>query len=261
MFVLCKSSKGGFNDMLCQIYNCYKYCSIHKRVLLLDTSASSYAFSFDKYFYFKPSRRVRVITNTNLIRKIVKRYHNSVYPNEMRHRLLNYEIECVRGRGVIDSKTKTQLKFNLKKKYAEAILLYDAYGGGSQSFYIFSLLRFKSHLKKVFFKRYSSLKKPYICVYVRNTDIQTDYRKLYEDNKDKLHRIGSIYVATDSTETLDFFKNLGLRVTNFSTINNSKCNLHEADIPADTKNKRHGMRLTIYGIIQPFNNKFRWWIC
>lgn len=236
-FVLCKPSRGGFNDMLCQIYKCYRYCLLYRRVLLIDTSKSSYAFSFDKYFYFKPNRNIIVITNTDIIRKIVKRNQSYVYPNQMRNRLLNYSIECVHRTGIVDARTKTKLTFNFKIQYPETILLHDAYGGGTGSYTMYGLLKFKSHLKKIFSNRFKSLRKPYLCIYVRNTDMKSNYKKLYEDNKENLHRVGSIYLATDSAETLDFFKEKGLPITNFTTINNSKKNLHEANISADIKIK------------------------
>ena len=88
-------------------------------------------------------------------------------------------------------------------------------------------------------RNYQKLPKPYLSIHIRNTDYQCDYKKLYNENKELIHQYKSIYIATDDKFSLEFFKERGLTIYNFTTVPDIISeNLHYSeDISGDIKIK------------------------
>ena len=85
---------------------------------------------------------------------------------------------------------------------------------------LFESLEFKDNLLIDFYKKYSNIKKPYICIQIRNSDRDCNYKKLYEENKDIIKKY-NIVIATDDKLSLEFLKNKGLNILNFTTFPNN----------------------------------------
>jgi hypothetical protein len=107
------------------------------------------------------------------------------------------------------------------------------------SFPIFKDLIIKPILKTYSHHNYQKLPKPYLSIHIRNTDYQCDYKKLYNENKELIHQYKSIYIATDDKFSLEFFKERGLTIYNFTTVPDIISeNLHYSeDISGDIKIK------------------------
>ena len=91
-------------------------------------------------------------------------------------------------------------------------------------------------LKEIIKNKLSLLTGHYLCLQIRNTDIQSNYVKLYEENKEMIHSYKSIYLCTDDKVVINFFKNKNLHIFNFTTFSDNKCkNLHNSNIKPQIK--------------------------
>lgn len=88
---------------------------------------------------------------------------------------------------------------------------------GGDGYPLFKNLIFKPKIKQIISDRYKTLKKPYLCIQIRNTDYKCDYELLYENNKTEINSSNEIYIATDDKKALKFFIDKGLPVKNFTT--------------------------------------------
>ena len=120
MYVLCRSN-GGFNDFLAQCNKCFHYCKDRNRVLLIDSKYSRLNINFSDYFYFKQNS-VTIIYDSNLISEIVSNKKLSVFPTELKDRLLSYEGEPIEKNekcSYIDKESRIKLTYDFSKKYSE----------------------------------------------------------------------------------------------------------------------------------------------
>lgn len=234
-YVLCRP-QGGFNDMLTQIHKCIIYCRQHRRTLLLDTSRSLYKFNFSEYFdLYAP---INNITDTTEINKIISNYKLIVIPKHVRGRLLTYQaVYSNKCKNFVDTDKHKQLTFSFRDTYFDDILLHDQCGGGDGSI-VFKMLKFKSPILDDFKQKYDKLPKPYVAIQVRNTDYKCDYQQLYEDNKSDI-KTKNIYLATDDKQCIEYFKQLGLKIYNFTTFpdDNNYANLHDSNVDNSIKLK------------------------
>ena len=234
-YVLCRP-EGGFNDMLVQIQKCLNYCRKYKRVLLIDTSRSSYNFNFVEYFNINTN--INNITDTEQVNQIISDCRLRVIPGHVRGKLLTYQsMYSEKCKNFVDTNKRNQLTFNFRESYFEDILLHDQCGGGDAN-NMFKILTLKLPIVKDFKQKYAQLPKPYIAIQVRNTDYKCDYQQLYLDNKadidDKI-----IYLATDDKQCIEHFRKLGIKVYNFTTFpdKNDYASLHNSKIDNVTKLK------------------------
>jgi len=98
--------------------------------------------------------------------------------------------------------------------------------------------RCKNDILNYCIKNLNNIKKPYICLYIRNTDRKCDYKNLYNTHKELINSYQNIYIATDDKNILSFFKEKSLNIYNFTTFpsENYKA-LHYSNIDKDTKIK------------------------
>ena len=99
--------------------------------------------------------------------------------------------------------------------------------GGGNGYTLFKQLTFTSDIiKNACKERYALIKKPYICIQIRNTDYTCDYKSLYDTHKNDIKSFNDIYIATDDKEAIEFFKLEGLSVKNFITFPDNSKTLH-----------------------------------
>lgn len=215
-FVLC-IPKGGFNDQLSQMELCYTYCKKFNRTLLIETKNSVYNKSFHEYFSFH-NPEIKIICNSDEIKKITKnrklRINNGNNKNSYGRSFLTFS-----------SFSGYDQDFSKEKDFKEDILVHRGCGKGYPKT-LLKLLRFDEKILSKFKERYEKIEKPYLCLYIRNTDRKSDFKKLYRENKDLIDSYKSIYVATDNKDVLNYFKKEGLKFHNFTTFGKNTAPLH-----------------------------------
>ena len=215
-YVLCIPG-GGFNDQLSQMELCYTYCKKFDRTLLINTKNSIYGKSFHEYFSFHLPE-VKIICDSGKISQIVR---NRKLRKKFGNNINNY------GRSFLSfpSFSGYGQDFSNEKEFPEEVLIHQG-GGKGYPTTLLRLLRFNGKILNRFSERYEKIKKPYLCLYIRNTDRQSDFKKLYLENKDLIDSYQNIYVATDNKDVLNYFKNEGLKFYNFTTFGKTASPLH-----------------------------------
>ena len=242
-YLLCKP-QGGFCDNLDFINICVYYCKKYNRVLLLNTNHSwTYKINFADYFYFNKTLTIKVITDINKINQILSIKRKSVYPNFMTNNIINFRSRSTNnGYYWINDKLKRPLTIDISKNYQEDILIYEdcSRGGFGNILELFKSLEFKDNILEDFYNKYNSIKKPYICIQIRNSDIKCNYQKIYDDNIQLIHKYNNIVIATDDKLAINFFKNKGLKINNFTTFPKNilkNQGLHYSNLSSDVKIK------------------------
>ena len=223
-YVLCIPN-GGFNDQLSQMELCYIYCKKFNRTLLIETKNSVYNKSFHEYFSFH-NPEIKIICNSDEIKLITKN----------RKLRINKENNSY-GRSFLtfSSFSGYDQDFSKERDFKEDILVHQGCGKGYPRT-LLKLLRFDEKILSEFKERYEKMVKPYLSLYIRNTDRQSDFKKLYQENKDLIDGYQNIYVATDNKDVLNYFKKEGIKFQNFTTFGKSTAPLHsDSNLDNNTK--------------------------
>lgn len=228
------SPQGGFNDVLSNINRTIEYCKNTNRTLLIDTTKSCYRMNFSDYFYFK-NIPVSIITDVNEIRKIISDVSLSIYPSSITDRNLDNWRFIWTQSGIY---TLCGIPMELPDEECKDNIVIRSTCGGGAGFGLFKNIFFRQaiidHVKYEFVK----LPAKYIAIQIRNTDIKCDYTSLYESNKELIESYDAIYVATDDRNSVQFFRDKGLNVLNFTEFPNSPIrSLHYSTLSSDTKIK------------------------
>jgi hypothetical protein len=223
--------RGGINDTFTQIKHKINYCKKMNRILLLDMNYGSYNVNVHDYLYFINCEHI--IYDMNKIKEIISNKKVSIYPKEIDFSLLD----------VVNKKTKfifTYKDINLrilpKQQVNEDIILHTCWGGGDGTKIFIENIMLHENLKEIIKNKLNLLDDHYLCLQIRNTDIQSNYVNLYEENKEMIHSYKSIYLCTDDKVVINFFKNKNLNIFNFTTFSDNKCkNLHNSNIKPQIK--------------------------
>ena len=228
------SPQGGFNDMLCRISSLIDYCIKNNRTLLVDTTKSCYCINFSDYFYLN-DYPISIITDVNIIRKIIANKSLSIYPTTIIDR--NIDNWSFIPTTCIFYKLNNILLRLPRVECNENIIIHSAMSGG-QGVRLFRDLFFRQHVIDYVKEQFQKLPRKYISIHIRNTDITCNYELLYTQNLDLIHSYNTVYIATDDPTSIVFFKNKGLNVLNFTEFpDNHSLNLHHSSVPSDTKIK------------------------
>ena len=183
--------------------------------------------------YFNLSNK-NVIFDIKKINKICNHKNYTIYPEVLNSKMndilngtitFNYSGEegifCYNG-------IKLTLPEDNRK---ENIIIYNECFTGS-GYKIFKELIFQPNIKEICIKRYNILKKPYLCIQIRNTDYKCDYISYFNTHEQEIRLFKEIYIATDDKKTLDFYREKGLSIQNFTTFstNDKTWNLHQSNI-------------------------------
>jgi hypothetical protein len=223
--------QGGFNDIMVTIHYAINYCIKYNRILLINGLRTTYKINFSDYFDFK---RHNVICDINKITEICNN-NNSVYPACLNNKMLDIlNDKCT----FIFASGKPGFTYNgvvldlPSMKREETIIIFAKCGGGD-GYTLFKQLNFHPNLLNTCKERYNLLKKPYLCIQIRNTDYKCNYQELYNAHKTQIHDFNDrLYIATDDKNALDFFKTRKLDFKNFTTFpsTSSYYSLHTSDI-------------------------------
>jgi hypothetical protein len=228
------SPQGGFNDMLSTINRTIKYCTTTNRTLLIDTTKSCYGINFSDYFYFKDIP-ISIIADVNDIRNIIADESLTIYPNTITDRNLNnWKFVWTQPGTFSLHGIDTTLPC---EQCNDNIIIHSACGGGP-GINLFKNIFFRQNI--IDHVKHESVKLPgkYLAIHIRNTDIQCDYKLLYQQNRNLIHSHDTIYIATDDPTSLTFFRAQGLNVLNFTEFpENIIRNLHYSTVSSDSKIK------------------------
>lgn len=228
------SPQGGFNDMLSTINRTIEYCRHTNRTLLIDTTKSCYGINFSDYFYFKEIP-ISIIANVNDIRKVIADESLSIYPDSITDRNLNNWKFIWTQSGTY---TLCDIDTNLPPEDCNKKIIVHSTCGGGQGINLFKNIFFRQNIIDHVKDKSAKLPKKYLAIHIRNTDIQCDYKLLYQENKNLIHSYHTIYIATDDPTSLAFFKRQGLNVLNFTEFpENIIRNLHYSTVSSDSKIK------------------------
>ena len=173
--VLCRP-RGGLNDTLCQIQRCFAYCRKHGRTLVLDTSRSGLRDDFFRYFDVVGTSVA--VMSWHAFAKSNSVPGLTVHPAEVRERLDSYQTTLGDGGVYFDVETSVGLSFDFAKPHPETLLLHEACGGGINSIWLLKYLQPTKFLSDQLAHRLGNLPASYVAVHIRNTDLETDHKKL-----------------------------------------------------------------------------------
>ena len=206
--------RGGLNDILVVITMAIEYCTKYNRILLLDGLQSTYKVDFSKYFTI-PNKKV--ICDRNKILEIFNQSH-TVYPSNFDGKLMNVvngECKFPYVEGLNHLFEGVSVGIPCENRPESMIISSQCCGGNGYP--LFKTLKFTPYVSRLCKGRYESLKKPYLCIQIRNTDRKCDYQALYNKNKELIHSYSDVYIATDDKNVLDFFRSVGLSIHNFTS--------------------------------------------
>jgi hypothetical protein len=209
--------KGGFNDILCNTKRCLEYCIENKRILLVNGIKGTYNINFSDYF--DTVSNDNIIFDTGIIEKICSNTSYSIYPNEFQGKMND----------ILENKIKfhfdrnkraycyNNMRFELfNKKISEDIIIFTCVGSGD-GYMLFKQLTFKKSILDICNERYNRLNKPYLGIQIRNTDYTCDYIQFFNNHETLIKSYTEIYMATDNVNVLQFFREKGLQIKNFTT--------------------------------------------
>lgn len=235
--------QGGINDCLVNIYKTINYCQKNKRTLLLDMTNSIYKINFSDYFCIKNSDCC-IIYDSNKIKNIILSLKNrnclTVHPNNLDFDLIDLfdktkKISFYWPHWEVKIWQYKNIPLDLPNNVEENIILHSRWGGGD-GFFLFKNLLLCENIKKEIKKKLTLLKNNYLCIQVRNTDINCSYKRIYQTDKNYIHSFDQVYICTDDKEVYKFFKSKKLNVLCFTTFpKESYTSLHDSNIPPRTK--------------------------
>lgn len=222
---------GGFNDMSGAIYWAINYCNSTKRILLLNTMSSHYKFNFSDFFYFK---NLNIICDFNEIKKIFENKNLTIYPNELsssinniinNNEYANY-FDWTKN-GWIHKDTKILMNGPTTFPCNKDVIIIIKNQGGPYGVEMFKHLYFKPNIIDYCVNIQSKLQRPYLGIHIRNTDLKSDYHKLYNDHNQHFNKFKCIYIATDDKNVITYFKSKNPNIFNFITFpDKNYYNLH-----------------------------------
>lgn len=229
---------GGLNDILVQLNKCIHYCKSSNRILLIDLYNNTYRINFSDYIDLSNIiDNKKYISDINIIKSLDFNNSTTFYP-----RCINFN----HFKDIIDGKIKSQWinggHIDLNNKHyllpsinvSNDVIVYIQCGGG-YGFDIFKNINIKPLLKDYCKLKYSQMPKNYISIQVRNTDLKCDYKSILKNHYNLL-KTNNVYLATDSLEVLNYFRDNGIDVINFCHFPDKKySNLHSSNIEPETK--------------------------
>ncbi len=229
---------GGLNDILFQLNKCINYCKSSNRILLIDLYNGTYGINFSDYIdlsYIIDNNKY--ISDINIIKSLDFNSSTTFYPQCINFNnfkdLIDGKIKSpYKNGGHIDLNNKHYLLPSIK--VSNDVVVY-IQCGGANGFDIFKNINIKPSLKYYCKLKYLQMPKNYISIQVRNTDLKCEYKSILKTQYNLLKK-NYVYLATDSLEVINFFRDNGIDVINFCHFpNEGYFNLHSSNIEPETK--------------------------
>jgi GR25 family glycosyltransferase involved in LPS biosynthesis len=205
-YVLCRP-EAGFVDMLHAISACYRYCQTFGRTLLIDTSnTTTYKINFSDFFNISHNKKFlepNIICDKVKINEIIKN-NLSIYPKTK----LDSDHIYSEDTNLFYDNNNVALQFNFNIDYDEDILYYRQHRKPEDKLNDLFLKNIKLDEKYMLqiYEKFKLIPKPYLAIHIRNTDMKSDYIGVFERKKNLISQFENVYLATDSIEVLNYFK-------------------------------------------------------
>lgn len=222
-FVICMPF-GGLNDSLCQVYHCLRYCEKTNRTLVITSNYKICPIILSSLIDLC-HKSVKIVFND--LHPMTFSDSLTIYPhcidtnfiNNINSALFFYDSDKHRHcfldfKNVISS-------FDVNAKYDEDVLVYAQSGGGDFAQHLCDYMKIKDVCVKHFRSRYDKIKKPYVSIHIRNTDINCDIEKFSLFLKSQNINNRNIFLATDDLYTRNYISNLfNNKIFYFSNLGN-----------------------------------------
>lgn len=224
-YVLCRP-EGGFVDMIHAISSCYTYCQSTNRILLIDTENTTYKINFADIFNICELKNklidVKIIHDNMMINNIINNNNFSKFPEVN----LNPDSKFIYSEETHNfyDENIVLLKFSKKIDYDQDILYYRQHRriGDSLNSNFLQKIKLNNDILHDIYQKFCSIPQPFLAIHVRNTDMNSDYVKFYNDNINLIDNFENIYLATDSLDVLNFFKDKKKNLYYFTIPNSNK---------------------------------------
>lgn len=203
-YLLCRP-RGGLNDALNQIENCFQYAEIYNRILIIDTEymvSSGISVEFSKLFVLlKSDQSISFKLTPTLLEGLNKL---STFPTSCEGQLNKYKTRLNEILVHVDSDTNTKLSFDFNQNYDEDLLVHDQFGGGFVAINCLARLKLTSRFRDDVLSTISPLmNNEHIAIHVRHSDYQTDYQRSFEEIYEKSIK-KRLLICSDSNEVIRF---------------------------------------------------------
>lgn len=216
-------TRGGFTDIMNQIWNCLEYARAYNRILVIDATHGWMKADLRNYITIHDPH----IYTGSLTAFYEQASAHTIFPPQACQNLREYYPRYYDSWSVLP----------LDKVYVEDIIVHTHCGGGTSLPKILSISSASRTIRDLFVHRLSLLPPNYISIHVRNTDYTSDVAAFLNENAAHFSN-KDIFLASDDISTIRRFQDLyGSRVYSFANIPETKDgrNIHDhhASIPDD----------------------------
>ena len=203
-YLLCRP-RGGFNDCLVQMENCFQYAAKFNRTLFIDCSSEKTLNDLSAFFSLLDPMQ-SVFLNTD--KQQIAVFNTMVcFPPQVQGILDSYKTAAFDVIGLGTSVqcclagTKTTLLLDFDVDHSEQIVVHENWGGSRRGFQFLKRLKLHEALAAEFRSQISALGQGYAAVHIRHTDMQTDWHWFLTKLKGKL-RGRTVLVCSDNADVI-----------------------------------------------------------
>ncbi len=197
-YLLCRPN-GGLNDTLVQLELCRLYAARFGRRLIVDISRSGLRLPFAEVFAPLQDFGPPVVAwSPHLARELDR--CTSVRPSALAGRISTYVSVWDAELGdTVERDTRQRIVFDLDRDHPETLLVHEKPGGGKRGFGFLRHVALAPWIADAVAMRVLPLGGDYDAVHVRNTDLSTDYVRLFQRCR-RLFAGRRVLVCSDSAE-------------------------------------------------------------
>lgn len=206
----------GLYDSLTQIERAWQYAKKYDRTLVIDTRISGLHCQFSKLFeIILEHKDIEIIEPSPELEEQTISYPTA--PRALQGRAPIKREDLARGfvKDVL-SETGESIRIDLQQDYSEPKLIYIRRGGGAEAFQMLSKIHINGDTREEIASRLEHLPDTYIGVHVRNTDVKSNYQKLFR-RKSRFLKGKNVLVCSDDQEVIDFAQEFLKDSTVFTT--------------------------------------------
>ncbi|WP_187972940.1 hypothetical protein [Aquibium microcysteis] len=177
-YLLCRPN-GGLNDTLVQLELCRRYAARFGRTLIVDTSRCGLRLPFGEVFLPREDFGPPVLGLTAGLAQELDRCA-SVAPSALAGRISTYvSVWDTELGATVERDSRQRIVFDLECDHAEALLVHEQPGGGKRGFGFLGRVALSPWIADAVTARLLPLGGDYDAIHVRNTDLSTDYLRLF----------------------------------------------------------------------------------
>lgn len=178
-YLLCRPN-GGLNDTLVQLELCRVHAARFGRTLIVDVSRSGLRLSFDAVFTPRPDFGPPVIGWSPQLAQELDRC-TSVRPSALAGRISTYEsVWDTELDNTVEQVSRQRIVFDFERDHPETLLVHEQPGGGKRGLGFLQHVALAPWIADAVAARLLPLGGDYDAIHVRNTDLSTDYVRLFE---------------------------------------------------------------------------------